>query len=99
MNNISINSFSVRCLEGFNGGLLQNFSILVREVQENQEMLNISSVKPWFTVSGLQPGTSYKIAILSTNAKGSSEPYQLEIVTQGKRIPVVIANVKIPAGM
>lgn len=99
VNNISINSFSVRCLEGFNGGLLQNFSILVREVQENQEMLNISSVKPWFTVSGLQPGTSYKIAILSTNAKGSSEPYQLEIVTQGKRIPVVIANVKIPAEM
>ncbi len=86
VNNVSVNSFTVRCLEGFNGGLPQTFSVVVKE-DEDQNVANSSSREPWFTISGLQPGTWHRIFVYSANVKGHSEPYVLEVVTLGKRIP------------
>lgn len=97
MTNISVNSFSIRCIEGFNGGLQQSFRAIVKEDQ--QEIQNMTTTAPWFTFSSLQPGTSYRIFVYSTNAKGSSEAYPLEIVTRGKRsFATDIGNLEIPAG-
>lgn len=69
---------------------MQTFVVVVKEEQEGgppAAVSNISSPSPRFTVSNLQAGTAYRIYVYSSNAKGHSEPYQLEIITAGKRIP------------
>lgn len=69
---------------------MQTFTVVVKEEQEGGSPVavgNISSPSPRFTVSNLQAGTAYRIYVYSSNAKGHSEPYQLEIITAGKRIP------------
>ena len=68
-------------------------------MKENlQEVQNMTTTVPWFTFSSLQAGTPYKIFIYSTNAKGTSDPYPLEILTQGKRVPTVDNSLEVPAG-
>ena len=91
-----MNSFSIRCTEGFNGGLPLTFKAIVKE--DEQEIQNMTTTVPWFTFSSLKAGTAYKIFIYSTNAKGSSEPFLVDVVTQGKRVPDVDLNLEIPAG-
>lgn len=69
---------------------MQTFTVVVKEEQEGGPPVavsNISSPSPRFTVSNLQAGTAYRVHVYSSNAKGHSEPYQLEIITAGKRIP------------
>lgn len=81
--NQTSNSFQVDCLEGFDGGLPQNFLMEVLELPSLRPRLNITSyrIPPTFTARGLDEGTSYRILLYAVNAKGRSDASVLEPVT------------------
>nr|CAH7769565.1 unnamed protein product [Callosobruchus chinensis] len=79
--NISMNSFSIRCAEGFNGGLPQSFLLEVREIQSQQLKSNLTSPVARFTVKEMEPGTQYHAVIFSYNSKGRGEPVILQATT------------------
>ncbi|XP_048510845.1 neural cell adhesion molecule 2 isoform X2 [Athalia rosae] len=71
--NTSTNSFSVRCTEGFNGGLQQSFLLEVRESNSQDLHANLSSPVPRFSVTDLESGALYQACIYAYNDKGRSE--------------------------
>lgn len=71
--NTSTNSFSVRCAEGFNGGLPQSFLLEVRESNSQELRANMTSPVPRFSVSHLDSGALYQACIYAYNDKGRSE--------------------------
>ncbi|XP_053985137.1 protein turtle-like isoform X1 [Hylaeus anthracinus] len=71
--NTSTNSFSVRCAEGFNGGLPQSFLLEVRESNSQELRANITSPVPRFSVAHLEAGALYQACIYAYNDKGRSE--------------------------
>lgn len=74
-------SFSLRCAEGFNGGLPQSFLIEVRETESQHLRANLSSPVPRFSVAGLEPGEQYQACVYSVNVKGRSEPVSVPAAT------------------
>jgi hypothetical protein len=72
--NISMTSMSLRCSEGFNGGLQQQFMLEVRDLQTNELRANYSSPVPRFTVNSLVPSTIYLASVYAFNTKGRSDP-------------------------
>lgn len=88
--NTTMTSFSLRCTEGYNGGMPQTF---YSEVNADTDLkANISSPVPRFQVVGLQAGTRYLAVVYATNMKGRSEPHSLEVTTLGN--PERILNLK-----
>ncbi|KAK5647693.1 hypothetical protein RI129_002585 [Pyrocoelia pectoralis] len=81
VSNISMTSFSVKCSEGFNGGLPQSFLLEVRESQSQEVKSNLSSPVARFSVAGLDPGAHYQAGLYSFNTKGRSEPVVLQAAT------------------
>uniref|UniRef100_A0A1Y1NJZ5 Ig-like domain-containing protein n=1 Tax=Photinus pyralis TaxID=7054 RepID=A0A1Y1NJZ5_PHOPY len=81
ISNISMSSFSVKCSEGFNGGLPQSFLLEVRESQTQEVKSNLSSPVARFSVGGLDPGAHYQAGLYSFNTKGRSEPVVLQAAT------------------
>ncbi|XP_044744412.1 nephrin-like isoform X1 [Coccinella septempunctata] len=79
--NISMTSFSVKCSEGFNGGLPQSFYLEVRESESQELKSNLSSPVPRFSVTRLETGVQYQISLFSYNSKGRSEPVILQAFT------------------
>ncbi|KAK9743685.1 hypothetical protein QE152_g8456 [Popillia japonica] len=79
--NISMTSFSIKCSEGFNGGLPQSFLLEVRESHSQEIKGNLSSPVARFSVTGLEPGALYQTALFSYNSKGRSEPVVLQAAT------------------
>lgn len=79
--NITMTSFSLKCIEGYNGGMLQTFHLEV--VTETDLKANITSPVPRFQIVGLQAGTRYMAVVYSTNLKGRSEPTYLDVTTLG----------------
>lgn len=75
-------SLSVRCLEGFNGGLQQQFSLEVKDTQTSELRANITSPVPRFTVNSLSPSSIYSISIYAFNSKGRSDPSILPATMQ-----------------
>lgn len=71
--NTSTNSFSVRCAEGFNGGLPQSFLLEVRESNSQELRANLTSLVPRFSVTHLESGALYQACIYAFNEKGRSE--------------------------
>ncbi|XP_015439743.1 PREDICTED: hemicentin-2-like [Dufourea novaeangliae] len=71
--NTSTNSFSVRCAEGFNGGLQQSFLLEVRESNSQELRANLTSTVPRFSVTHLEAGALYQACIYAYNEKGRSE--------------------------
>ncbi|KAF3425106.1 hypothetical protein E2986_07903 [Frieseomelitta varia] len=71
--NTSTNSFSVRCAEGFNGGLPQSFLLEVRESNTQELRANLTSPVPRFSVTHLESGVLYQACIYAYNDKGRSE--------------------------
>ncbi|CAO1431490.1 unnamed protein product [Diamesa hyperborea] len=72
--NISMTSMSLRCSEGFNGGLSQQFMMEVRDMQTNELRANYSSPVPRFTVGSLMPSAMYLASVYAFNTKGRSDP-------------------------
>ncbi|XP_072153074.1 nephrin isoform X1 [Bemisia tabaci] len=74
VHNMSLNSFMVRCSEGFNGGLHQSFIAEVRDFNSQELRANVTSPVPRFTIYGLDPSTNYQVHVFAFNQKGRSEP-------------------------
>lgn len=74
-------SFSVRCAEGFNGGLPQSFLLEVLEINSQDLRANTSSSLPRFGVGGLEPGAQYHAFVYAFNPKGRSDPVVLQAST------------------
>ncbi|KAJ9581207.1 hypothetical protein L9F63_023612, partial [Diploptera punctata] len=79
--NTSMTSFSVNCAPGFNGGMEQSFLMEVRESQSQVLRYNFTSLKPVFSVTGLEPGAQYQACVYSFNHKGRSEPVVVQAAT------------------
>lgn len=65
---------SLRCSEGFNGGLTQQFMLEVRDSQTSELRANYSSPVPRFTVNSLMPSAIYLASVYAFNSKGRSDP-------------------------
>jgi immunoglobulin superfamily member 9B len=76
--NISMTSMSIRCSEGFNGGLNQQFMLEVRDSQTSELRANTSSPVPRFTVNSLMPSAIYMASVYAFNAKGRSDPTNVQ---------------------
>ncbi|XP_060532294.1 nephrin-like isoform X2 [Cylas formicarius] len=79
--NISMTSLSIRCSEGFNGGLTQAFLLEVRESHSQDIRSNLTSSAARFTVNNLVPGEQYQAVVSAYNSKGRSEPVIIQAST------------------
>ncbi|XP_068981316.1 protein turtle homolog B-like isoform X2 [Bombus flavifrons] len=87
--NQTTDSLYVECTEGFDGGLPQKFTIQVdREVgtsstssKPSTTVYNQTSKVPSFSVSNLEPGTTYDVHIYASNSKGRSETVHFRATT------------------
>nr|XP_033192721.1 hemicentin-2-like isoform X2 [Bombus vancouverensis nearcticus] len=87
--NQTTDSLYVECTEGFDGGLPQKFTIQVdREVgtsstssKPSTTVYNQTSKVPSFSVSNLEPGTTYDVHIYASNSKGRSEMVHFRATT------------------
>ncbi|XP_022230545.2 uncharacterized protein LOC111079610 isoform X1 [Drosophila obscura] len=73
--------FQIECIEGFDGGLQQDF---IMEVYVNGTTRNpkfSKSNRPYFEVSGLVPGMGYNVFLIAHNSKGRSNATILQVYT------------------
>lgn len=74
-------SLHVECIEGFDGGLNQEFIMEVYDTLTRKLVNNVTSKIPTFTVSGLESGLGFQIALYASNKKGKSETAYLQTFT------------------
>ncbi|CAG7819960.1 unnamed protein product [Allacma fusca] len=79
--NETVDSMSVSCVEGFNGGLPQHFLLEVVDFMAKKIKLNASSRIPLFSVENMEPGVEFRFLIFAINSKGRSEPFILDGIT------------------
>ncbi|XP_050466117.1 nephrin-like isoform X4 [Cataglyphis hispanica] len=84
--NQTTDSIYVECIEGFDGGLPQKFTMQVnREAGSSKggpaTVYNHTSKMPTFSVGNLDPGSTYEVSVYSTNAKGRSETVRFRATT------------------
>lgn len=73
-------SLSIRCSEGFNGGLTQQFMLEVKDSGTSELRANYSSPVARFTVNSLIPNTIYLASVYAFNSKGRSDPTVVQAV-------------------
>jgi len=78
ISNISMTSLSLKCVEGFSGGLTQSFVVEIFDLHTQDVRANVSSPIPRFTINNLQPGCLYSVQVYAFNAKGRSEPFVIQ---------------------
>ncbi|XP_035725270.1 nephrin-like isoform X3 [Vespa mandarinia] len=77
--NQTTDSFYIECIDGFDGGLPQKFTIRIdREISSSgtkstTTIYNQTSKAASFAITNLEPGTTYEIQIYASNTKGNSE--------------------------
>lgn len=81
--NVTEDSMQVDCVEGYNGGLRQQFVLEIYDTTDRSSSLraNFTSERPNFNLNQLQPARSYLLIIYSTNAKGRSKGIALTAFT------------------
>ncbi|XP_049814005.1 hemicentin-1-like [Schistocerca nitens] len=79
--NVTAHALSLRCAEGFSGGLPQSFLLEVREDDSGELRANLSSGAPTFHVQQLRAGELHHLAVFAYNSKGRSEPVFLAVTT------------------
>ena len=67
-----------RCEPGFDGGLDQVFMLEVIDVMSGMVLANVSSPRPAFMISGLNPGRDLRLLVFALNNNGRSDPTVLE---------------------
>ena len=81
--NQTYSTLFVGCKKGFDGGLPQGFMLEVLDAQTHFQVANTTNTRsPAFTVTGLNPGNGYIIAVHSYNAKGESAPVRVHAYTK-----------------
>ncbi|CAL4165246.1 unnamed protein product, partial [Meganyctiphanes norvegica] len=72
----------VRCGAGWDGGLLQTFTLEVQEQPSGKLITHHTEEElPHFTVTGLQPGTEYVLVVGASNSHGSAETHVIHFHT------------------
>ncbi|XP_043667365.1 nephrin-like isoform X3 [Vespula pensylvanica] len=85
--NQTTDSFYIECIDGFDGGLPQKFTIRIdREISSSgtkstTTIYNQTSKAASFAVTNLEPGTTYEIQIYASNTKGNSEVVHFSATT------------------
>ncbi|XP_022240216.1 cell adhesion molecule 2-like isoform X2 [Limulus polyphemus] len=80
--NITARGFSVRCKEGYDGGLNQSFHLEVYSSLKEKVFLNMTQNRsPTFLATNLPPSTSFIIVIYASNSKGRSATIILTATT------------------
>ncbi|XP_077301639.1 neural cell adhesion molecule 2-like [Arctopsyche grandis] len=72
--NQTTDSLQIECMEGFDGGLPQEFSVEVYTLQRKQLISTITSSTPHFFITGLESGNTYEVVLVAVNKKGRSDP-------------------------
>ncbi|XP_066938951.1 uncharacterized protein [Macrobrachium rosenbergii] len=83
-------ALAVSCLEGFDGGLPQNF--LLEAWQDGVVFANVSSEYPEWVVSGMEVGKGVVLNIMGHNARGRSDPVTMKVLAssaQHRSAPVL----------
>lgn len=80
LTNQTVDGLEVECEPGFDGGLPQRFQLELYDATTMALRYNSSSEEPVFSVSGLEPGISLRLAVFAVNARGRSEPIVLDAV-------------------
>ncbi|KFM76402.1 hypothetical protein X975_12672, partial [Stegodyphus mimosarum] len=75
------NSIQVECIEGYNGGLPQLFTIEVYDVEMGKLRSNVTLGQPAFIIQGLPSSTALHLVLYASNGKGRSPPYTLSATT------------------
>lgn len=71
----------VECLEGFDGGLRQFFTMEVYDTTTRKLVSNVTSRFPVFLVGGLESGVGFEIKLYAVNRKGRSDSVHLQAST------------------
>lgn len=79
--NQTAESLHVECIEGFDGGLQQEFIMEVYDTQTRKLVSNVTSRNPIFTVGGLESGLGFDIGLYAANKKGKSDVVNLQAFT------------------
>ncbi|XP_064098639.1 uncharacterized protein LOC135209791 [Macrobrachium nipponense] len=90
-------ALAVTCVEGFDGGLPQNF--LLEAWQDGLVLANISSEYPEWVVSGMEAGKGVILNIVGHNVRGRSDPVTMKVQTssaQHRAAPVQDSAVEVP---
>jgi len=83
--NHSTDAFFLQCNEGFNGGLPQYFVLDLYEIHSQRLRTNVTSSIPAFSVTSLEPGSSFIAHVYAVNNKGRSELTPVPVFTM--RLP------------
>ncbi|XP_017073128.1 uncharacterized protein LOC108109202 isoform X2 [Drosophila eugracilis] len=73
--------FQIECIEGFDGGLQQDFIMEVYMNGTTRHPKISKSKRPYFEVSGLVPGMGYNVFLIAHNSKGRSNATILQVYT------------------
>ncbi|XP_047492059.1 nephrin-like [Penaeus chinensis] len=78
--NLTVSTLEVECTPGSDGGLQQKFVARVYAAPTHTLVATLEEDTPRFCVGGLTPGQDYLITITAVNAKGSSDPEEIDAV-------------------
>ncbi|XP_023158899.1 hemicentin-1 isoform X2 [Ceratitis capitata] len=73
--------FQIECIEGFDGGLQQDFIMEVYVNGTTRHPKIYKSKTPYFEVRGLVPGAGYNVFLVAHNTKGRSNATILQVYT------------------
>ncbi|XP_038121999.1 nephrin isoform X2 [Culex quinquefasciatus] len=79
--NQTFDMVQIECLEGFDGGLQQEFLADMYVIGNRQLIGSIKTRVPLFELKGLEPGVGYNIYLSAKNSKGSSDLTYLQAFT------------------
>ncbi|XP_075221463.1 nephrin-like isoform X2 [Lycorma delicatula] len=93
--NQTADTLRVECVEGFDGGLVQEFVMEVYDAQTQSLVGNVSSPVPSFTIASLRPGLGFDIALYAANGKGHSRitvlhAYTLKSAERRIETPIIV---------
>ncbi|XP_050561396.1 synaptogenesis protein syg-2 isoform X1 [Spodoptera frugiperda] len=77
--NLTDDSAEIRCVAGYDGGLLTSYYV---EVWESKNLVaNVSTAQPAWILRGLGSGKSLRLVFFAANARGRSETVMMRIST------------------
>lgn len=79
--NLTVGTLEVSCKPGNDGGLKQHWVAKVYAAATHRLLTTLrEEEQPRFHVEGLIPGQDYLITITAVNAKGTSEPEEIDAI-------------------
>ncbi|XP_039281598.1 nephrin [Nilaparvata lugens] len=79
--NQTADALRIECMEGFDGGLTQQFVMEVYDAQTQMLVGNVTSSTAHFTIAQLHSGIGFDILLYAANGKGISRPTTLHAYT------------------